>query len=202
MKKYLLIFIECINLPRFLILYLFINISNSRNDVIKDMDRISYKFIEVSWEKLSYFKKLLICSSLDKIFRNIIYYRLLKYNKQSAYLFRGLYSIRNDIEIWSIDNIGSGLTIFHGYGTIVNCQSAGDNLSVWQGVTIGKKGGVDSSEKLPTIGNNVQIYSNAVVVGDITIGDNVRIGANCVVTKDVPANHTVYGNPCKFVRQK
>ncbi|CYU55492.1 serine acetyltransferase [Streptococcus suis] len=202
MKKYLLIFIECINLPRFLILYLFINISNSRNDVIKDMDRISYKFIEVSWEKLSYFKKLLICSSLDKIFRNIIYYRLLKYNKQSAYLFRVLYSIRNDIEIWSIDNIGSGLTIFHGYGTIVNCQSAGDNLSVWQGVTIGKKGGVDSSEKLPTIGNNVQIYSNAVVVGDITIGDNVRIGANCVVTKDVPANHTVYGNPCKFVRQK
>lgn len=136
MKKYLLIFIECINLPRFLILYLFINISNSRNDVIKDMDRISYKFIEVSWEKLSYFKKLLICSSLDKIFRNIIYYRLLKYNKQSAYLFRVLYSIRNDIEIWSIDNIGSGLTIFHGYGTIVNCQSAGDNLSVWQGVTI------------------------------------------------------------------
>ncbi|HEM5424396.1 TPA: serine acetyltransferase [Streptococcus suis] len=202
MKKYLLIFIECINLPRFLILYLFVNISNSRNDVIKDMDRISYKFIEVSWEKLSYFKKLLICSSLDKIFRNIIYYRLLKYNKQSAYLFRVLYSIRNDIEIWSIDNIGSGLTIFHGYGTIVNCQSAGDNLSVWQGVTIGKKGGVDSSEKLPTIGNNVQIYSNAVVVGDITIGDNVRIGANCVVMKDVPANHTVYGNPCKFVRQK
>ncbi|MCO4573779.1 serine acetyltransferase [Streptococcus infantarius subsp. infantarius] len=106
------------------------------------------------------------------------------------------------MEIWSVDGIGSGLVIFHGYGTIINCESAGDNLSVWQGVTIGKKGGDDSSGELPTIGNNVQIYANAVVVGGIAIGDNVRIGANCVVTKDIPANHTVYGNPCKIVRQK
>lgn len=202
MKKYLLFFIACINLPRFLILYLLINTSILRNDIIQDMDRISYKFGETSWEQLSYFRKFLVCSSSDKIFRNVVHYRLLKYSKSIAFLFKLLYSLRNDMEIWSVDGIGGGLTIFHGYGTIINCKSAGDNLSVWQGVTIGKKGGIDSSGELPTIGNNVQIYANAVVVGGITIGDNVRIGANCVVTKDIPANHTVYGNPCKIVRQK
>ena len=201
-KKYLLVFIVCINLPRFLVLYLLINTSKLKNKILKDLDRISYKFSEISWEQYGYFRRLLVCSSLDKIFRNVVYYRLLKYNKSIAFLYKLLFRLRKDMEIWSVDGIGSGLAIFHGYGTIINCESAGDNLSVWQGVTIGKKGGDDSSGELPTIGNNVQIYANAVVVGGITIGDNVRIGANCVVTKDIPANHTVYGNPCKIVRQK
>ena len=69
-------------------------------------------------------------------------------------------------------------------------MKAGKNLSVYQGVTIGKNG--RGAEDLPTIGDNVTIYSNAVVVGNIKIGDNVKIGANTVVTKDVAENSIVY----------
>jgi serine O-acetyltransferase len=39
------------------------------------------------------------------------------------------------------------------------------------------------------------------VLGDITIGDNVKIGANSVVVKDVPPNSTVVGIPGRVVLQ-
>lgn len=76
---------------------------------------------------------------------------------------------------------------------------AGKNLSVYQGVTIGKNGRGD--DDLPEIGDNVTIYSNAVVVGKIRIGNNVISGANTVVSKDIPENSIVYpGIP--FVKEK
>lgn len=53
----------------------------------------------------------------------------------------------------------------------------------------------------PTIGNNVRIYSNSVVIGNITIGDNVNIGAGSIVLKSVPSNCTVVGNPAYIVKR-
>ena len=55
---------------------------------------------------------------------------------------------------------------------------------------------------MPQIGNNVTVYTNAVVAGDIVIGDNVDIGAGSVVMKDVPSNTVVIGNPCVFKRKR
>ena len=52
-----------------------------------------------------------------------------------------------------------------------------------------------------TIGNNVWIGGNAVIMPGVTIGDNVVIGAGSVVTKDVPDNMIVAGNPRKIVRE-
>lgn len=52
----------------------------------------------------------------------------------------------------------------------------------------------------PTIGNNVTIYTGAVVVGNISIGDNVIIAANAVVRNDVPNNVLVAGVPAKIVK--
>ena len=52
-----------------------------------------------------------------------------------------------------------------------------------------------SKNGIPTIGDNVTIYSGAVVVGKIEIGNNVRIAANTVVRQDIPDNSLVYGNP-------
>ncbi len=92
--------------------------------------------------------------------------------------------------------IGGGLSIQHGHGTVILCEYAGKNLSVWQGVTIGKNHG-----KMPRIGDNVSIYTNAVVIGNITIGNNVDIAAGAVVRKDVPDNCIVYGNPAE-IRKK
>jgi len=62
-------------------------------------------------------------------------------------------------------------------------------------VTVGEING-----KRPTIGNNVSIYTGAIVIGDINIGDNSSIGAGSVVVKDVPDNAVVVGNPAKVVK--
>ena len=52
-----------------------------------------------------------------------------------------------------------------------------------------------------TIGNNVWIGGNTVILPGINIGDNVVIGAGSVVTKDIPAWSFAAGNPCKVIRK-
>lgn len=52
-----------------------------------------------------------------------------------------------------------------------------------------------------TIGDNVWIGGNAVILPGVTIGDNVVIGAGSVVTKDIPANVVAAGNPCRVVKE-
>lgn len=76
----------------------------------------------------------------------------------------------------------------------------GKNCCFYQNVTIGKKYGTHGGS--PVIGNNVRIYANACVIGDIKIGDNAVIGAGSVVTHDVPANAVVAGNPAKIIKYR
>jgi len=52
-----------------------------------------------------------------------------------------------------------------------------------------------------TIGDNVWLGGNAVILPGITIGDNAVIGAGSVVTKDIPANVIAAGNPCRVIRE-
>lgn len=86
----------------------------------------------------------------------------------------------------------------HGWATIVLADNnIGRNFSVYQIVTVEYGKGSKLS-----IGNNVTIYTEAVVVGKITIGDNVRIAANSMVRKDIPAGSLVYGNPAVVVLGK
>lgn len=51
-----------------------------------------------------------------------------------------------------------------------------------------------------TVGNNVWIGGNVVVLPGVTIGNNVVIGAGSVVNKDIPANSLAVGNPCKVIK--
>lgn len=51
-----------------------------------------------------------------------------------------------------------------------------------------------------TIGNNVWIGGNSVILPGVTIGDNTIIGAGSVVTRNIPANVIAAGNPCKVIR--
>jgi acetyltransferase-like isoleucine patch superfamily enzyme len=53
-----------------------------------------------------------------------------------------------------------------------------------------------------TIGNNVWVGANAVLLPGITVGDNVIIGAGSIVTKNIPSNSIAVGNPCKVIRDK
>ena len=97
--------------------------------------------------------------------------------------------------------IGEGFRISHNYA-VIHPQRAGKNLFVGHGVTIGK-GRPDKDGRIyPLIGNNVEIYANAVVFGGITIGDNVKIGAGTVVNRDIEANCTAVGNPCRIIKQE
>lgn len=52
-----------------------------------------------------------------------------------------------------------------------------------------------------TIGNNVWIGGNTVILPGVTIGDNVIIGAGSVVTKSIPDNMIAAGNPCRTIRE-
>lgn len=52
-----------------------------------------------------------------------------------------------------------------------------------------------------TVGNNVWIGGNVVVLPGVTIGDNAVIGAGSVVTKDIPSNVVAVGNPCRVLRE-
>lgn len=52
-----------------------------------------------------------------------------------------------------------------------------------------------------TIGNNVWIGGNTVILPGVTIGDGAVIGAGSVVTKDIPSGVLAFGNPCRVVRE-
>lgn len=52
-----------------------------------------------------------------------------------------------------------------------------------------------------TIGDNVWIGGNTVILPGVTIGNNVVIGAGSVVSKDIPDNMLAVGNPCKIIRE-
>lgn len=98
--------------------------------------------------------------------------------------------------------IGKNFFIDHATGVVIGeTAEIGDNVSIYQGVTLG---GVSSEKKKrhPTVGNNVVIGAGATILGPVTIGSNVRVGAGSVVVKSVPPNSTVVGVPAKIVQRE
>ena len=106
------------------------------------------------------------------------------------------------IEIHPGARIGKGFFIDHGNGVVIGETAViGDNVTVYQGVTLGGTG-KDTGKRHPTIGSNVTIGAGAKVLGPFTVGDNSKIGASAVVLKAVPPNCTVVGNPGRVVRRQ
>ncbi|HII99941.1 MAG TPA: serine O-acetyltransferase [Candidatus Methanomethylophilaceae archaeon] len=98
--------------------------------------------------------------------------------------------------------IGKGVFIDHAVGVVIGETTIiGDNVCIYQGVTLG---GVSSEKgkRHPTIEDNVVIGADATILGNITIGHNTRIGAGSVVLKDVPPNSTVVGVPGKVIKRE
>ena len=88
--------------------------------------------------------------------------------------------------------IGPGLTLAHGHGTILTAERIGRDCWIHHQVTIGWDYKTDRS---PILGDDVFVGAGAKILGAITIGDGARIGANAVVVRDVPAGATAVGVP-------
>jgi len=103
------------------------------------------------------------------------------------------------IEIHPGAKIGEGFFVDHGMGVVIGETSEiGDNVTLYQGVTLGGTS-QQHVKRHPTLGNNVVVGVGAQLIGDITIGDNTKVGAGSVVIDSVPANATVVGVPGRVV---
>ena len=76
----------------------------------------------------------------------------------------------------------------------------GDNVTLYQGVTLGGTG-KETGKRHPTLKVNVMVSAGAKIIGSFTIGENSKIGAGSVVLKEVPANCTVVGVPGRIVKR-
>lgn len=108
---------------------------------------------------------------------------------------------KTGIEIHPGAKIGKGFFIDHGNGVIIGETTIiGDNVTLYQGVTLGGTG-KEHGKRHPTIGSNVMISAGAKVLGSFTIGDNSKIGAGSVVLSEVPPCSTVVGVPGRVVKR-
>ena len=98
------------------------------------------------------------------------------------------------------NTVGYGLRLTHiGGGIYINCNKIGNNFGISTGCVVGNK---DSNENIATIGDNVGMTIGSKVIGRISIGNNVTIAPNSVVVKDVPDNAIVSGIPATILKFK
>ena len=139
-------------------------------------------------------------------FKAIIRYRLAHklYLKKHYFLARWISQRtvrKTGIEIHPGATIGKGLFIDHGNGVIIGETAIiGDNVTLYQGVTLGGTG-KEKGKRHPTIKDNVMISAGAKVIGSFTVGENAKIGAGSVVVDEVPPNSTVVGIPGRVVKR-
>lgn len=108
---------------------------------------------------------------------------------------------KTGIEIHPGATIGKGLFIDHGHGVVIGETAiVGDNVTLYQGVTLGGTG-KEKGKRHPTIGDNVMISTGAKILGSFTVGENSKIGAGSVVLNEVPPNSTVVGVPGRIVKR-
>lgn len=131
---------------------------------------------QIRWKKI--YKRM-------AFYKDIKIYILAEIYREKLIRYYGIFLGLNTV-IGKNLNFPHPINIVIGDGVII-----GDNVTVYQGVTIGvyktKRDGTNNSG-YPYIGNNVKIYTGAIILGNIKIGDNTIIGANSVVTKDIPSN--------------
>ncbi|WML55520.1 serine O-acetyltransferase [Neobacillus sp. PS3-12] len=161
-------------------------------DVIFEQDPAARSYLEV----------ILTYSGLHAIWSHRIahafykrkFYFLARVISQANRFFTG-------IEIHPGAIIGRRFFIDHGMGVVIGetCE-IGDNVTLYQGVTLGGTG-KEKGKRHPTLKDNVLVSTGAKVLGSITIGENSKVGGGSVVLKDVPPNSTVVGVPGRVVIQ-
>lgn len=161
-------------------------------DIVFDQDPAARTYIEV----------FLTYSGLHAIWLHRIAHGF--YQRKFFFIARVISQISRfftGIEIHPGAQIGRRFFIDHGMGVVIGetCE-IGDNVTIFQGVTLGGTG-KEKGKRHPTIKDNALIATGAKVLGSIVVGENAKIGAGSVVLKDVPDHSTVVGIPGKVVIQ-
>lgn len=139
-------------------------------------------------------------------FKAVLGYRVSHYLFQRKHYFLARWysqktARKTGIEIHPGATIGKGLFIDHGNGVIIGETAIiGDNVTLYQGVTLGGTG-KEKGKRHPTIEDNVMISAGAKVLGSFTVGENSKIGAGSVVLSEVPPGSTVVGVPGRVVKR-
>ena len=99
------------------------------------------------------------------------------------------------IDIHPGATIGHHLFIDHGFTVIGETAEIGNNVTIYQCVTLGGTNPANGvgGKRHPTLQDNVIVGSGAQILGPIIIGQRARVGANAVVTEDVPEGATMVG---------
>lgn len=137
---------------------------------------------------------------------------MIKYRKAHKHYLKGHYfrarwisqraARKTGIEIHPGATIGKGLFIDHGSGVIIGETAIiGDNVTLYQGVTLGGTG-KETGKRHPTLEDNVMVSAGAKLIGSFTVGENSKIGAGSVVLDAVPPNCTVVGVPGRIVKRE
>ena len=134
---------------------------------------------------------------LHRIAHKLRYWGIPVIPRMISYISR----IITGIEIHPGARIGRKFFIDHGMGVVIGETTfIGDNVLIYQGVTLGGTG-KEHGKRHPTLGDNVIVGAGAKILGNLKIGENSRIGAGSVVVDDVPENSTVVGIPGRVVHQ-
>ncbi|MGN0342506.1 MAG: serine O-acetyltransferase EpsC [Roseburia sp.] len=139
-------------------------------------------------------------------FRVMLSYRRAHKHYLKGHYFRARYisqkaARKTGIEIHPGATIGKGFFIDHGSGVIIGETTIiGDNVTLYQGVTLGGTG-KETGKRHPTLEDNVMVSAGAKIIGSFTVGENSKIGAGSVVLKEVPPNCTVVGVPGHVVKR-
>lgn len=139
--------------------------------------RFDVWFRLLQWSRLTRLRKILISPVIYLILRHYEY----------------KYGIHANANIY----VGEGLLIKHGDCVYLNCEYIGENFTVYQGVTLGVK-----HRGRPTILDNVTVYTNSVVCGEITLHDGCVVCAQSYLDKDVAEGVYVAGVPAKEITRK
>ncbi|TVZ38838.1 serine O-acetyltransferase [Alteromonadaceae bacterium 2753L.S.0a.02] len=105
----------------------------------------------------------------------------------------------SNVDIHPGARIGKRLFIDHGACVVIGETAViGDDVTLYHGVTLGGTTW-NKGKRHPTLGNGVLVGTGAKILGPITIGNQVRVGANSVVVQDIPEGVTVVGIPGRVV---
>ncbi|MBR6159605.1 MAG: serine O-acetyltransferase [Lachnospiraceae bacterium] len=169
-------------------------ISNFKNEIaiVKERDPAIHSSMEVF---------------LYPSFKVMMSYRIAHrlYEKKHYFLARMISqraARKTGIEIHPGAKIGKGFFIDHGNGVVIGeTTEIGDNVTLYQGVTLGGTG-KESGKRHPTLCDNVMVSAGAKILGSFTIGEGSKIGAGSVVLEEVPPYSTVVGVPGRVIKRE